>query len=174
MTPTTLEHINRLDRPAFVALLGEIFEHSPWVAEGAWPARPFATVTALHAAMVRAVKAAPRTQQLALLRAHPELAGKLAQAGQLTAATATQHASAGLNAHTPAEMRRIAELNAAYREKHGFPFIVAVKNYTRRGILREFERRAANDPEVEFATCLDQVCEIGLIRLEALLPGETA
>jgi 2-oxo-4-hydroxy-4-carboxy-5-ureidoimidazoline decarboxylase len=168
MTTIDLETLNRSDRAGFTSALGEIFEHSPWVAERAWSQRSFADVAALHRAMSSVVLAASREEQLALLLAHPELAGKLAQAGQLTASSTQEQAGAGLNALSADELARISSLNAQYRAKFGFPFIVAVRNYTKRGIFRELERRLENDAQTEFRTGLEQVCEIGLIRLEAL------
>ncbi|HEX7328743.1 MAG TPA: 2-oxo-4-hydroxy-4-carboxy-5-ureidoimidazoline decarboxylase [Casimicrobiaceae bacterium] len=165
----TLDALNRFDEAAFTRALGEVFEHSPWVAAEAWRERPFADVGALHHAMAARVLAAPRERRLALLRAHPELAGREARAGALTASSAAEQSGAGLTALSRDEALRIARLNAEYRARFGFPFIIAVKNYTKRGILREFERRLANDPETELDTCVAQVCEIGLIRLEEML-----
>lgn len=165
----TLDALNRLDEAGFTRALGEIFEHSPWVAAEAWRERPFADVDGLHRAMAGRVLAAPREHRLALLRAHPELAGREAHARTLTASSAAEQSGAGLTALSRDEAVRMAKLNAEYRARFGFPFIIAVKNYTKRGILREFARRLANDPETEFDTCVRQVCEIGLIRLEEML-----
>lgn len=167
----TLDALNRLDGAAFTRALGDVFEHSPWVAAEVWRERPFADVAALHRAMAARVLAASRSRRLALLRAHPELAGREARAGTLTASSSREQAGAGLDALSHDEVTRIARLNADYRARFGFPFVIAVGNYTKRGILREFERRLANDPEAEFDTCVGQVCEIGLIRLEQMLGG---
>ena len=167
----TLDTLNRLDQAAFTAALGDVFEHSPWVAAEAWHERPFADVAALHRAMAARVLAAPRERRLALLRAHPELAGREARAGTLTASSAREQAGAGLDALSGDEAARFARLNAEYSARFGFPFIIAVGHYTKRGILRELERRLASDPESEFETCVHQVCEIGLIRLEKMLGG---
>jgi 2-oxo-4-hydroxy-4-carboxy-5-ureidoimidazoline decarboxylase len=168
-TTTTIRALNGADAAAFIGLLGGIFEHSPWVAERVVGQRPFADVAQLHAAMVDVVRSAGRDAQLALLRAHPQLAGREAQAGELTGSSTQEQASAGLNALARDEMARIARWNAEYLAKFGFPFIIAVRNYTKRGIFREFERRLGHDANTEFATCLEQVFEIALIRLEALL-----
>lgn len=165
----SLDAINELDIDEFVRVLGEIFEHSPWVAERAWQTRPFQSIAQLHRTMVEVVKAAGREPQLTLLRAHPQLAGKEAKQGTLTASSTSEQSSAGLNALSREQMAQIERWNAEYFAKFGFPFIIAVRNYTKRGIFREFERRLGNDPETEFGTCLDQVHEIGLIRLEALV-----
>lgn len=157
-------------RPAeFVAALGGVFEHSPWIAERAFASRPFADTAALHAAMVGVVRGASRDEQLGLLRAHPELAGREAQAGTLTADSTSEQQSAGLDALTRAEMERVGRLNRAYRERFDFPFIIAVRRHTKDGIFAEFERRLENDAESERLECLEQVYIITRIRLDALV-----
>ena len=158
--------VNGMDKAAFVAAFGGIFEHSPWVAERAYDRRPFASPADLHAAMTDAVRAAPRDQQTALLLAHPDLAGKEARAGTMTASSVAEQASAALDRLSPEEMARIAELNRAYRARHGFPFIVAVRHYTKAGIFHEFERRIANDTTSEHAWALAQVFAITRMRLD--------
>src|SRR5438132_900841 len=120
-----LTAINALDRDAFVALLGGIFERSPWVAAASWQARPFASVDALHAAMVAAVDRQGEARQLELLRAHPELAGKAAIRGELTDDSAQEQAGAGLDRCSPEEFARLQALNAAYNTKFGFPVAMA-------------------------------------------------
>lgn len=155
----------------FVRALGGVFEHSPWIAEHAFAARPFAGVDALHAAMSDAVRGAGRDAQLALLRAHPELAGKEARAGSLTRDSTAEQAAAGLNALTRAELERMSELNRRYRAKFGFPFIIAVRRHTKDGILGEFARRLELDPETELANGLEQVFAITRLRLDALIAG---
>lgn len=155
----------------FVRALGGVFEHSPWIAERAFAARPFASVDALHAAMSDAVHGAGREAQRALLRAHPELAGKEAQAGELTADSKSEQAAAGLTALTRAELERVSELNRRYREKFGFPFVIAVRRHTQDGILAEFARRLELDSETELANGLDQVFAITRLRLDALISG---
>ncbi|WP_448191079.1 2-oxo-4-hydroxy-4-carboxy-5-ureidoimidazoline decarboxylase [Azospirillum sp. sgz301742] len=160
-----------MDRAAFLARFGPVFEHSAWIAEGAWEAglRPD-TAEGLHAAMVAVLRAAPREQRLALLNAHPDLAGKLAVRGELTAESASEQAGAGLDRCTPAEFQRFTELNDAYKAKFGFPFILAVKGRSRAEILAAFEQRIHNTPEMEFETALAQVERIALLRLKDLLP----
>lgn len=153
----------------FLAAFGGVFEHSPWIAERAFAARPFARVDALHVAMTDAVKRASRDEQLALLRAHPELAGKEAQSGTMTGDSTAEQGGAGLNALSRAEMDRISDLNRRYREKFGFPFIIAVRKNTKDDIFREFERRLAHDGETELATCLGQVFVITRLRLDGLV-----
>lgn len=165
----TLPEVNALERNAFVRAFGGVFEYSPWVAERAYAARPFASVGALHAAMVAAMMEASDAEKLNLLRAHPELAGRTAIRGELTADSAREQAGAGLDACSPEEFRRLADLNARYHARFGFPFILAVKGYDRPGILAEWERRIDHDRAVEFAEALRQVARIGRLRLEAML-----
>jgi 2-oxo-4-hydroxy-4-carboxy-5-ureidoimidazoline decarboxylase len=156
----------------FRAAFGGVFEHSPWVAERAFAARPFASVEALHAAMADAVQGAGEEAKLALLRAHPELAGKEAQAGTMTGDSTFEQGGAGLDALSREEMARISDLNRRYREKFGFPFIIAVRQHTKDGIFREFERRLAHDRETELATGLGQVSVITRLRLDGLISKE--
>jgi 2-oxo-4-hydroxy-4-carboxy-5-ureidoimidazoline decarboxylase len=167
----TLELLGRLGRSEFVGVLGDVFEHSPWVAEGAFDGRPFASVEALHAAMVRVVRAAPRDAQLALLRAHPDLAGRAARAGAMAAASVAEQASAGLDRLTDEEYERFTRLNAAYRERFGFPFVIAVRRQTKTGILAAFERRLALPLDREIETALDEVFEIARLRLLERIRG---
>ena len=161
--------LDRLSRADFVEKLGSIFEHSPWVAEGVADARPFGTIEELHAAMVAVVMAAGPERQLALLQAHPELAGKLARAGGLTQASAGEQASVGLDKLDEAEIVRFDRANAIYRDRFGFPFIIAVKaQRDRRAILDALETRAGHDRATELATALAEVAKIARFRLEAL------
>ncbi|MGC1560504.1 MAG: 2-oxo-4-hydroxy-4-carboxy-5-ureidoimidazoline decarboxylase [Bradyrhizobium sp.] len=167
--PLDMAPINAMDRAAFVEKFGGIFENSPWVAEKAWERRPFASLDDMHAAMVAVAKNAPAPMQLALLQSHPDLAGKEAQAGTMTASSVAEQASAGLNSLSHAEMVQIADLNAAYRRKFGFPFIIAVRMHTKEGILFEFNRRLRNDTQTEFANDLQNVYIITRLRLNKLL-----
>ncbi|MBP2312872.1 2-oxo-4-hydroxy-4-carboxy-5-ureidoimidazoline decarboxylase [Azospirillum soli] len=160
-----------MDRAAFLTRFGGVFEHSPWIAEGAWDAGPIPdTAEGLHAAMVAVLRAAPREKQLALLNAHPDLAGKLAVRGELTADSSLEQASAGLDRCTPEEFARFTDLNDAYKARFGFPFIMAVKGRSRAEILEAFEARVHNGPEEEFATALAQVERIAWLRLKDMLP----
>lgn len=155
----------------WLARLGGVFEHSPWVAEGAWSRRPFASLDALHAAMMDVVRAAPREQQLALVRAHPELAGREAGEGTLTADSSSEQGRLGFTRLSRAELERMKRLNAGYREKFGFPCIVALRLHaTRESVMGEMERRAANDAETELKNALEQIGHITRGRLEKLLP----
>lgn len=167
--PLSLAELNRMDAAGFTAALGGIFEHSPWVAERAAARRPFTSLDSLHGALVQAMWAASDSEKLALLRAHPELAGKEAAAGTLTAHSTSEQDSVGLTRLTPDEAGRIGALNAAYRGRHGFPFIIAVKLRTKRQIFAAFEQRLANPQADEFATALAEVGKIARLRLEALL-----
>ena len=169
----SIDHINAMDQDAFVKAFGGIFEHSPWVAERAWGARPFADAGAVHDAMAAAVRALPREEQVALLCVHPDLAGKEAEDGTMTDHSVSEQASAGLDALSKAEMARMRELNQRYRARHGFPFIIAVRRYTKDQIFSEFERRLANDTDAELEACLAQIFTITRLRLMALA-GEMA
>jgi 2-oxo-4-hydroxy-4-carboxy-5-ureidoimidazoline decarboxylase len=165
-----LDFFNRLSAAEFSRVLGGIYEHSPWVAAAAWARAPFADGDALAAALRDAVTDAPRARQLELLRAHPELAGKEAASGTLAAHSHAEQKGAGLIDLSEVQKAELAELNRRYREKFGFPFIIAVRHHTRSSILAELRRRAAgDDAEGEFATCLEQVHEIARLRLSALL-----
>jgi len=164
-----IEAINELDEAAFVATLGGIFEHSPWVARRAYAARPFASIDALHATMLDVVRRATRDEQLALIRAHPELAGRAMIAKTLTADSTSEQSSAGLTRCSPAEYATLVELNARYNAKFGFPFILAVKGYDRQGVIAEFARRVERDEPTEFAEALVQIARITGFRLRALI-----
>lgn len=167
----TLAQLNAMPASDFVAVLGGIYEHSPWVAEQVATLRPFHSVADLAAAMRAAVDEAGRDPQLALLRAHPELAGKAAVRGELTAESTREQSGAGLGQCSPEEFARLQDMNARYNGKFGFPFILAVRGYDRAGILAEFARRIDNAPDVELQTCINQVHRIAQFRLDDLVSG---
>jgi 2-oxo-4-hydroxy-4-carboxy-5-ureidoimidazoline decarboxylase len=169
MAALSLADVNRMSAEDFRRALGGVFEHSPWIAERAWRLRPFASVDALHAAMTRVVHEASREERLALLRAHPDLAGRAARAGDLTAASRAEQASAGLDRLTDAEYERFGRLNAAYRDAFGFPFIIAVRRHDKTAILAAFERRLGHTRDAEIDTALAEVADITRLRLEALV-----
>jgi 2-oxo-4-hydroxy-4-carboxy-5-ureidoimidazoline decarboxylase len=169
--PTTLDHLNAMDRAGFVAGLGSIYERSPWVAERAAAARPFATVADLCTAMQAAVTGADAAEQLALIRSHPELAGKVGRAGGLTAESRREQGSLGLDRLSDAEFERFGRLNAAYRDRFGFPFVICVRRHTRDSVLDRFERRLANGPEEERATALAEIGLIARLRLVDAVDG---
>ena len=170
--PVGRELPSRMTRERFVERFGGVFEHSPWVAERAHglelgPAHDGAA--GVWSAMARVFRSASDEERLGVLRAHPDLAGKLAQARRLTAESTAEQASAGLDALTDEERARFEALNGAYVERFGFPFIIAVKGRTKTEILDAFERRVENGPEVEFRAACRQVERIARLRLEAML-----
>lgn len=169
--PVTLDTLNNAPRGAFVAALGAIFEHSPWVAEAAVARRPFATVADLHAAMMQAVLDSPTDRQIALLQAHPDLAGKAARAGAVAAASAAEQAGLGLDRLSDAEYATFQRLNAAYRDKFGFPFIVCVRRQTRDAVLAGYERRLGNDRQAEIGRALEEIGHITRLRLAEAVTG---
>ena len=161
--------LNTGSQTEFVRMLGGIFEHSPWVAKAVVGNRPYDTVAALHGAMVAAIDAAGRDAQLALIRAHPDLAGKAALAGDLTAESTSEQKGAGLDRLTPEEYERFHALNDAYKARFGFPFILAVRGHDKHSILAAFERRLAHSQEEETAEALAQIAKIGEFRLNDLI-----
>ena len=163
------EEAGRLDRESFVARFGELYEHSPWVAEAAWERRPFATRAELERAFDHAVAEAGEAPQLALIRAHPDLAGRAAREGTLTSASTGEQASAGLDALSPEELGRLDELNDAYRERFGFPYVVAAREHTKDSILADLAARLGNDPDAERRTALGEIGKIARLRLDRLV-----
>jgi 2-oxo-4-hydroxy-4-carboxy-5-ureidoimidazoline decarboxylase len=167
MTTYSLDQLNALGAADFTAALADIYEHSPWVAEAAAAKRPFATLAALHKAMMAAVRAAPAEAKLALVKAHPDLAGKAARAGALTAKSTNEQASAGLDALSEAEFARFHALNDGYKAKFGIPFIICVRRHSKDSILSEFERRLAQDKDDAFDTALGEIFRIAALRLDS-------
>ncbi|MCZ7471338.1 2-oxo-4-hydroxy-4-carboxy-5-ureidoimidazoline decarboxylase [Agrobacterium sp. O3.4] len=160
-------------RQEFVARFGGVFEHSPFIAERAYDAGAVEgdlTAKVVHAALTAQFRAASEAERLGVLRAHPDLAGKLAIAGELTADSRNEQAGAGLDRLSPAEHARFTELNSAYTQKFGFPFIIAVKGLNRHDILSAFETRIGNGAAEEFETATAQVEKIAWLRLSAMLP----
>ncbi len=156
-----------------MARFGGIFEHSPWVAEGAFAmglGPETDTAEGLHAVMVKAMRAGSDEQKRALILAHPDLAGRLALAKQLTADSTKEQASAGLDRLTPAELAEFTRLNDAYKAKFGFPFILAVKGRSKDDVLRSFTTRIGNNTTDEFATALAEIERIARLRLGDILP----
>jgi chitin deacetylase len=165
----TLAEINAAPLSAFVSRLGGVFEHSPWVAERVWPRKPFHSTDALHQAMMDAVSQAERGEQLAVIRAHPELAGVEAKEGTLTVDSSSEQGRLGFNSLTRNEFVHMAELNRRYREKFGFPCIVALRLHaTRSSVVAEMQRRAANDAETELKNALEQIGHITRGRLDKI------
>ena len=166
-----LADLNEASREEFAAALGPVFEHSPWIAGEAWTARPFASVEDVFEAMAAAIAAADRDTKLSLIRAHPDLAGKAARAGALTGHSTREQRGVGLDRLSEEEFERFRRLNAAYRERFGFPFIVAVRLHTKGGILATFERRLTNDAAAEMDEALRNIGLIGRFRLFDLVQG---
>jgi OHCU decarboxylase len=164
-TPLTLAAINALDCDAFVAALGPLFEGSPWIAAETWPTRPFASRAGLHQALCATMNAAPLERKLALIRAHPDLAGKAAIAGELTPESASEQSSAGLNRLSPEEFATFTRLNQAYGEKFGFPFIICVRENTKDSILASFSSRLQNPRDQEVEIALGEIAKIARLRL---------
>ena len=160
----------------FVARYGSLFEHSPWIARDAWRAEGFADSTSMIDAMMQVVLGSGEAERMTLLRAHPELAGDEAQRGTLTSASGAEQAGAGLDRLAADERSEFKRLNRAYRERHGFPFIVCARHYTKLGILAELERRTKRPTGAEMEEALAQVAFIARLRLEQILsrPGTAA
>ena len=165
----TLEELNQVPTAEFVSAVGGVFENSPWIAKRVADLRPFGSVDSLSRAMIRTIDEAGDEAQLALICAHPELAGKAALAGDVTDASKREQACAGLGQCTLEELARLHALNDAYHKRFGHPFILAVQGYDRHGILSEFERRVGAEPAAERRECLLQIARIGALRLRALL-----
>jgi 2-oxo-4-hydroxy-4-carboxy-5-ureidoimidazoline decarboxylase len=165
----TIDEVNNLAKEEFVAKVGALYEHSPWVAERAWHERPFGSRSELHNAFVRAMYKAPRELQLGLIRAHPDLAGKAAVAGELTPESTREQASAGLDRLTPEEYEAFTEMNRAYRERFGFPMIVCIREHTKESILQNAESRLENSREEEVEIALGEIAKIAYLRLQDLV-----
>jgi OHCU decarboxylase len=161
----TIAQVNQLDRNEFVDAVGWVFEHSPWVAARAWDARPFADGAALHHAMTQQVRAASRDEQLALVRAHPDLGART----RMSAASTGEQAGAGLDQLSPEEHQRLQTANERYRRTFGFPFLFAVRGSTPREVLAALESRLASTPAEEFETAVLQVFRIAAFRLEGVV-----
>ena len=160
-----------MSRQEFVARFGGVYEHSPWIAEALFDRGLTAaedTPEGLAAALAAVLASAGEDAKLALIRAHPDLAGRAAIAGHLTAASKSEQAGAGLDQCTPEEYRRFQELNEAYKQKFGFPFILAIAGKSRHDVLAAFEARLDNDPIVEFRTALAEIDAIARLRLHAM------
>ena len=162
----TVDDLNRMGVSEFTATFGDVAEHSPWVAECAAAARPFAGRDVVAQAFAAALRGAARDEQLAVLRAHPDLAGRAAVMGELAEDSRREQAGAGLDRLTPAEFERFTALNAAYRERFGIPFIFAVKGATKEMILAAFEERITNGPVAEHENAIANVCRIMRFRIE--------
>lgn len=161
----SLFELNQMNQEKFTEALGEIFEHTPAVARRTWDDRPFASTADLHAKMVTVVNSMSEEAKLALIRSHPDLGSK----AKMAEASVSEQAGAGLDKLSAEEFDRFQFLNREYREKFGFPFIVAVKNHTKASILEAFERRLDNSLETEMQQALTEICEIARFRLESAI-----
>ena len=168
----TLEEVNRLERDEFVSRLGSVYESSPWVVERVWGSQPFGSFAGLHGAMVGVVDGASRERQMALIRVHPDLAGKAAVAGTLTPESKGEQTSAGLDRLTPEEYEAFTEMNYSYRERFGFPMIVCVREHTKESILQNAESRLENSREEEVEIALGEIAKIARLRLQELVEAD--
>jgi 2-oxo-4-hydroxy-4-carboxy-5-ureidoimidazoline decarboxylase len=162
----TIAELNAASEDEFVMAIGFAFEDSPWIARAAAAQRPFGDAAEMHARMVDVVDAAGNDAQVALIAAHPDLAGRVAREGRLTAASTAEQAGAGLNALTPAEIARFDADNGAYRAKFGFPFVICARENTKASILGALTRRRENDRATEIAAALAEIAKIARLRIE--------
>ena len=171
MNAVDLAELNAAGDARFVALLAHIFEDSPWIPRAVAAQRPFASVEVLHRAMCDAVEAAPREAQIALIAAHPDLVGAAARDGRLGDASRAEQASAGLDRLDDGEIATFTSLNAAYRERFGFPFVICVREHRKAAILAGLRARTHNDRDVEIATALAEIAKIARLRLRDAVHG---
>lgn len=165
----SVAELNALSAEDFVARFGGVFEHSPWVAETAAKLRPFAGVEELHGAMASLVAQSSPEAQLALIEAHPDLAGRLAKLGQLTAESTREQAAAGLSQADAGTLQNITALNGAYRSRFGFPFIICARLNNVSTIVEAMEKRVGNDRDTEIHTALEEIYKIARLRLSDLI-----
>jgi 2-oxo-4-hydroxy-4-carboxy-5-ureidoimidazoline decarboxylase len=170
--PHSLAALNSGDRAAFVAALGPLFEHSPWVAAETFGKRPFRDADSLHAALCETMCCAPAERQLALVRAHPDLAGRLARTGALTEASAREQSAAGLDRLAASEAAEIERLNGAYTARFGFPFVICARLNAKDAILAAMRSRSGNTPEAELSTALGEIAKIARLRLNEAITKE--
>lgn len=168
-TKHRLENVNQMDESTFVSVFGSVYEHSPWIAEAAWQLRPFTSLDAFHAAMDSIVHTAGQSRQMTLIKAHPELAGRLARSGQLTAESRSEQVQAGLTSLPENLTKQMLELNSGYQEKFGFPFIICARLNNVATILQVMEDRLANDSETELKTALQEISKIARLRLADII-----
>jgi 2-oxo-4-hydroxy-4-carboxy-5-ureidoimidazoline decarboxylase len=172
MSQKTLSDLNACSKDDFVGALANIFEYSPWIAEQAASARPFAGVNQLFEAMKAAVDRAAPDLRLALIKAHPDLANKTQRAAGLTAESDFEQNSLGLDRLSDAEYEAFERVNNAYRAKFGFPYIVSVRRHTKDSVLRDFERRLPNDTSTETQKSIEEICRIAALRLDLLVASD--
>lgn len=169
LSPLSPDEVNALPEEDFVAHFGPLFEHSPWIARATWPARPFASRADLLAKLTATLRRAPQERQIALIQAHPDLAGRLAREGRLTSDSTAEQASAGLDHLDGGEARQFEEYNRKYREKFGFPFVICARLNDKRTILLAFQKRLQLARDAEIQTALEEIEKIAALRLTPLV-----
>ena len=162
---TELRRLNVMNRDGFVRVVGPVFEHSPWIAERTWNQHPFASIEQLHQKLVQTMQAANEEEKLGLIRAHPDLVGKMADAGNLTPESRSEQAAAGLDRLSPDEREAFRAYNEMYRDQFGFPFIICARENKKDAILSAFPRRLKNSREKEIAAALEEIAKIARLRL---------
>jgi len=167
----TILVLNSFSRDEFVRVIGPVFEQSPWIAEAGWNKKPFTNLEHLHSALMELVRDAGMEKQVQLIQAHPDLVGRAALAGMLTAESNREQASAGLDRLTPEEIAQFQNHNHAYREKFGFPFVICARLNKKEAILKGFEVRLKNSREQEIAAALEEIGKIARLRLQDLIKG---
>ena len=165
----TLQELNVLGESEFVTLVGPVFEGSPWIAERAWSARPFDDVDDLHRSLCQRLYGANEEEKLALIRAHPDLAGRAARKGALTPESSAEQAGVGLDRLTQTEFASFSRMNEEYRTRFEFPFVICVGEHTKESILAQFAARLENDGQREVETALEEICKIARLRLRDLI-----
>ena len=162
---TELRRLNVMNRDGFVRTVGHVFEFSPWIAERTWNQHPFASLEQLHQKLVQTLQAANEEEKLKLIRAHPDLVGKMADAGNLTAESRSEQAAAGLDRLSPDDAEAFRAYNEMYRDQFGFPFIICARENKKDAILSAFPKRLKNSREKEIAAALDEIAKIARLRL---------
>ena len=169
MSKVNLSQLNAMDEKEFVILVGPVFEHSPWIARRAYAQRPFVSVSALHAKLLQTVLASSQEEMLALIRAHPDLVGKMAREGGLTPESTAEQRTAGLAALLPREVELFERYNMDYRERFGFPFVICARENKKEAILAAFPARLRNNREREIDAALAEIAKIARLRLIDLI-----
>jgi len=167
--PFTLAQINSLPREDFVCVVGPVFEDSPWIADATWTGHPFKSIDDLHKALCKTVQKSAEAKQIDLIRAHPDLVGRAALAGTLTAASTSEQASGGLNKLTADEISLFQNSNQAYREKFDFPFVICARLNKKEAILKGFQARLEHSREEEIKTALAEIEKIAYLRLQDII-----
>jgi len=165
MPTPTLHDLNGAEQEAFVAMVGFVFEHSPWIAAEAWRQRPFASLEQLHQSLCTVLREATAEEKLNLIRAHPDLVGKAALAGSLTAASSQEQAAAGLDRLSPEEIAQFTRYNAQYHQQFGFPFVICARENKKESILAAFPVRLQHSRDKEVETALAEIAKIAWLRL---------